>query len=42
LLFLRNGERREGLRWLRLALRLDPGCQEARKALAEAEAQRQR
>jgi tetratricopeptide (TPR) repeat protein len=38
LLFLRNGERREGIRWLRQALRLDPGCQEARKALAEAEA----
>ena len=39
LLFLRNGERRESVRWLRLALRLDPGCEAARKALAEAETQ---
>jgi Tfp pilus assembly protein PilF len=39
LLFLRNGERREGIRWLRLALRLDPTCETARKALAEVEAQ---
>ncbi|MBX9628459.1 MAG: tetratricopeptide repeat protein [Gemmataceae bacterium] len=38
LLFLRNGEREEGLRWLRLALRLDPGCAAAREALAAAEA----
>jgi tetratricopeptide (TPR) repeat protein len=38
LLFLRNGEREEGLRWLRLALRLDPDCQAARDALAGAEA----
>ena len=37
LLFLRNGERREGIRWLQMALRLDPGCEAARKALAEAE-----
>jgi tetratricopeptide (TPR) repeat protein len=36
-IFLRNGEREEGLRWLRLALRLDPACQAARHALAEAE-----
>jgi len=34
LLFLRNGERDEGLRWLQLALRLDPNCQPARAALA--------
>jgi tetratricopeptide (TPR) repeat protein len=40
LLFLRNGERQEGLRWLRLALRLDPNCQAARAALADAEAPR--
>lgn len=38
LLFLRNGERQEGIKWLRLALRLDPNCQAAREALAEAEA----
>src|SRR5206468_3419187 len=30
LLFLRNGERREGVRWLQLALRLDPHCEAAR------------
>jgi tetratricopeptide (TPR) repeat protein len=35
LLFLRNGEREEGLRWLRLALRLDPKCEAARAALAD-------
>lgn len=34
LLFLRNGEREEGLRWLRLALSLDPQCEAARAALA--------
>jgi tetratricopeptide (TPR) repeat protein len=34
-LFLRNGEEAEGLRWLELALRLDPHCQAARKALQE-------
>lgn len=34
LLFLRNGERAEGERWLRLALRLDPNCSAARDALA--------
>lgn len=34
LLFLRNGEREEGLRWLQLALRLDPDCEPARAALA--------
>jgi tetratricopeptide (TPR) repeat protein len=33
LLFLRNGEREEGIRWLQLALRLDPDCQPARTAL---------
>lgn len=33
-LFLRNGERDEGVRWLELALRLDPGCEQARSALA--------
>lgn len=33
LLFLRNGEREEGLRWLQLALRLDPTCEPARVAL---------
>jgi tetratricopeptide (TPR) repeat protein len=37
LLFLRNGERREGVRWLQMALKLDPGCEKARAALAEAE-----
>jgi tetratricopeptide (TPR) repeat protein len=37
LLFLRNGERQEGARWLRLALRYDPDCQAARAALAAAE-----
>ncbi len=37
LLFLRNGERQEGIRWLRRALRLDPKCQAARDALAGAE-----
>lgn len=36
LLFLRNGEQAEGLRWLRLALRLDPECSAARQALAAA------
>ena len=39
LLFLRNGERDEGVRWLRIALRLDPNCQSAREALAGAEGQ---
>jgi tetratricopeptide (TPR) repeat protein len=38
LIFLRNGECREGIRWLRLALRLDPHCGTARAALAKAEA----
>ena len=37
LLFLRNGERDEGLRWLRQALRIDPNNKEARDALAEGE-----
>ncbi len=40
LLFLKNGERQEGIRWLRLALRLDPNCQAARDALAGAEDRR--
>ena len=35
LLFLENGEEREGVRWLTQALRLDPTCQEARRALAD-------
>jgi tetratricopeptide (TPR) repeat protein len=34
LLFLRNGEREEGVRWLQLALRLDPTLEAARAALA--------
>ncbi|MCI0702286.1 MAG: tetratricopeptide repeat protein [Planctomycetia bacterium] len=33
LLFLRNGEREEGIRWLRLALMIDPTCELARSAL---------
>ena len=33
LLFLSNGERAEGIRWLRLALRIDPNCQSARESL---------
>jgi tetratricopeptide (TPR) repeat protein len=37
LLFLKNGERQEGLKWLRLALRLDPSHQAARDALAKEE-----
>jgi tetratricopeptide (TPR) repeat protein len=37
LIFLRNGERREGIRWLQMALRLDPRCEAARSALAQAE-----
>lgn len=37
LLFLRNGERAEGLRWLRLALKLDPQYSPAREALDAAE-----
>jgi tetratricopeptide (TPR) repeat protein len=35
LLFLRNGERREGTRWLQMALRLDPHCEAALAALAK-------
>jgi len=35
-IFLRNGERDEGLRWLRLALRIDPTREDARQALAAA------
>src|SRR5262249_26047800 len=37
LLFLRNGERREGIRWLQTALRLDPNNEKARSALANAD-----
>jgi tetratricopeptide (TPR) repeat protein len=33
LIFLRNGEQEEGIRWLQHALRLNPGDQEARNAL---------
>jgi tetratricopeptide (TPR) repeat protein len=36
LIFLRNGEREEGLRWLRQAVRLDPQNQAAQEALASA------
>jgi tetratricopeptide (TPR) repeat protein len=35
LLFLKHGEPEEGVRWLELALRLDPSCEEARRALAD-------
>jgi tetratricopeptide (TPR) repeat protein len=35
ILFLRNGEEQEGLRWLNLALRLDPNCTKARRALED-------
>jgi predicted Zn-dependent protease len=38
LLFLRNGERDAGVRWLQMALRLDPRCDAARSALATANA----
>jgi predicted Zn-dependent protease len=34
-LFLRNGEEREGVRWLQLALRLGPRNREAHRALAD-------
>jgi predicted Zn-dependent protease len=34
-LFLRNGEEREGVRWLQLALRLDPSNRAAHTALAD-------
>jgi len=37
LLLLRNGALAEGIRWLRLALRLDPGSEATRQALANAE-----
>lgn len=37
LIFLRNGDRQEGIRWLRLALRLDSGYEPARTALAAAD-----
>lgn len=37
LIFLRNGERREGIRWLQLALNLDPACETARMELAKIE-----
>jgi predicted Zn-dependent protease len=42
LLFLRNGERQEGIRWLRLALRLDPNRQDARDALKGAKVEPER
>jgi Tfp pilus assembly protein PilF len=35
ILFLNNGEEQEGVRWLRQALRLDPGYRPAHKALAD-------
>jgi tetratricopeptide (TPR) repeat protein len=34
-IFLRSGEEQEGLRWLGMALRLDPACRAAHEALAE-------
>jgi tetratricopeptide (TPR) repeat protein len=37
-LFLKHGEKQEGIRWLRLALRADPDCEAARRALAKATA----
>jgi tetratricopeptide (TPR) repeat protein len=37
-LFLRHGEREEGMRWLQLALQFDSNCEEARQTLAEARA----
>jgi tetratricopeptide (TPR) repeat protein len=33
-LFLKHGEKEEGLRWLQVVLKLDPGNREAREALA--------
>jgi len=42
LLFLENGEEREGVRWLTQALRLDPHCEAARRALADYARQGQR
>ena len=36
--FLRNGEREEAIRWLHLALKLDPKNEEVRLALEEAHA----
>jgi tetratricopeptide (TPR) repeat protein len=35
IMFLENGEETEGVRWLTLALRMNPGCQAARRALGE-------
>jgi len=35
IIFLRNGEEKEGLRWLDMALRLDPNYAPARRALAD-------
>lgn len=35
LIFIRNGERREGVRWLKMALSLDPACETARTELAK-------
>jgi tetratricopeptide (TPR) repeat protein len=37
-IFLKHGEKQEGIRWLRLALRADPNCELARRALTAAEA----
>jgi tetratricopeptide (TPR) repeat protein len=37
ILFLRNGERTEGIRWLRMALALDPSCQTAKAELQKAD-----
>jgi hypothetical protein len=39
-IFLRNGERDEGIRWLELALRFDPSREDARAALTAARASR--
>jgi hypothetical protein len=35
IMFLENGEETEGVRWLTLALRMNPGCQAVRRALGE-------
>jgi tetratricopeptide (TPR) repeat protein len=35
ILFIRNGQEEEGIRWLKTALRLDPNYEPARKALAD-------
>jgi hypothetical protein len=36
MLFLRNGERAEGIRWLNAALRIDPSLERARVELMKA------